>query len=97
MKQPTTAIDVQDQANWNKPLWFVYGSEFYPQMLCAKLSDTAGGLAIWGYSVWQRQPGFRTIGMNFSTWNVYSMCFVFDQQQDALDFLKTITTPKVKS
>jgi hypothetical protein len=89
------AIDPLQPEYWNKPLWFVYGSEAWPMVLCAMIKNNAG-VNIWGYSVWKRQPGFRTLGQDAGAWINREDAVAFADQQHMLDYLKKITTPKVK-
>ncbi len=97
MKLPTTAVDPTNPGYWQRPLWIVYGRECFPQLLCCKLNMTET-LDIWGYSIYKRSPGFRTLGLNYHKWAAtHAMCFVFAEQQHALDVLKEITTPKASA
>jgi hypothetical protein len=102
----TVAIDPHDHAFRDRPLWVVYGeAECWPQLLCAKLvgysadhrlSPTGPVTCIWGYSVWRRKPGFRTLGINVNEWasrHAFGPFFYVDQAS-ALDHLRRITTPR---
>ncbi len=69
LKMPKpTPIDPFDQQHWNKPLFVVYGSTGFPQMLCCKVRLNDGVATIWGFSIWRRTPGFRTLGIKLKTW-----------------------------
>lgn len=89
-------IDPMDPASHGKPLWVVYGEKADPRVLYAKLlaytndhrllpAGTAGVVCIWGHSVWRRQPGFRTLGINVAEWSVRSGLapLFFDTQAEA--------------
>lgn len=67
MAKPTP-IDPFDQQHWNKPLFVVYGSTGFPQMLCCKVRLNEGVPTIWGFSIWRRTPGFRTLGTHLDSW-----------------------------
>lgn len=96
MKAPVTAVDPHLAEHQYKPIWVVYGSTAFPSLLCCKINHCQGVACIWGYSVWKRVPGFRTLGQHLSQWVEKSeLCFFFADQQHALDFLKLTTTPKV--
>lgn len=44
-------------------LWGVYGPDCFPTVFACRLRDYPGaGRAIWGFSVYRRQRGFRTLG-----------------------------------
>lgn len=99
-------IDPHDHAFRYRPLWVVYGkSEAWPQLLCAKLvgyttdhrlSPSGPVTCIWGYSVYRRKPGFRTLGINVDEWSAtheYGPFFYADQAE-AIEHLRRITTPR---
>lgn len=67
MPEPTP-IDPFDQQHWNKPLFVVYGSTGFPQMLCCKVRLNDGVATIWGFSTFRRLPGFRTLGIPLEVW-----------------------------
>ena len=65
-------VDPLDPANHGAPLWMVYGSRYFPSVMCVKLStaslvcDGPEGPPIptvWGFSMWQGRAGFRTLGL----------------------------------
>lgn len=80
----------------DKPLWCVYGPDCFPTVFCFKLHDSGQyGITIWGYSVWKRQPGFRTLGQNLLKWDEKTnKPKYFTKQEDATAYLVKITTPK---
>lgn len=94
-------IDYRDPANLNKTLWLVYGQKFFPSILCCKLSrNKDGDVVIWGFSVYRRSPSFRTLGRNVATWmeslkatHAHDMFEFYDDQNDAIERLRDITTP----
>lgn len=85
------AIDYRD-----KPLWCVYGPDSFPKMICCKISNASGRLTIWGYSVYRRSPGFRTLGLNLDEWATENNAVFFADQNHALGHLKKITWPRIK-
>jgi hypothetical protein len=95
-----------DPAGHGKPLWVVFGSHTWPQIVCVKLlaytvdhvllpvGAEGPNVCVWGYSVWKRKPGFRTMGTNVFTWaKAYTLCEFYDAQDEALDRLRKLTTP----
>lgn len=98
-------IDYNDQENYNKPLWCVYGSECFPSMFCCKIIYNAEfGPIVWGYSVYRRSPGFRTLGQNVNIWinNLkkkygWSMFEFYDQHSDAIHRVTDLTNPRISS
>lgn len=87
------------------PLWCVYGADCFPSLFCCKIRkwDTPPvgcGFNIWGYSVWRRQPGFRTLGRDLDDWIEEKLYLArrepkfFLEQEQALEHLRKITTPK---
>lgn len=67
MPKPTP-IDPFDPQHWNKPLFVVYGPNSFPSLLCCKVRLNEGVPTIWGFSIWRRSPGFRTLGIKLKTW-----------------------------
>lgn len=102
-------LDPLDPKNHGKPLWVVYGHECMPSLMCCKLRATAAdystlpigetgtAVVIWGYSVWEGVPGFRTLGSDLSKWAAHSSYgpLFFASQEPALDELRRVTTPEV--
>ena len=91
------AVDPFNSATHNKILYCVYGYKCFPQILTCKIinSDDYGPI-IWGYSVYKRKPGFRTLGQQLEKWieqNAYQMCIFFDEQPDMLECVRKLTTP----
>jgi len=84
----------------NIPLWVVYGYDSFPSILCCKIWPSRGDgvLYIWGYSVYRNSPGFRTLGQSAVNWalSVPNVKF-FDDQDEALAYLKQLTKPKGKA
>lgn len=96
-------VDPHDPANHGKPLWVVYGSTAFPSILCCRLRINDGHATMWGYSVWRRSPGFRTMGTYVKNWiasleakreDLYEF---YDDQEEALDRLRKILTPTKKA
>lgn len=80
------------------PMWVVYGPSCFPTLFCCMVNNPQrAGLTIWGYSVWKRQPGFRTLGVNLQEWRdrpEVKPARFFATQDDALQYLGKITTPR---
>jgi hypothetical protein len=104
--RPTTTstgeIDPRDPYWHGRPLWVIYGPKCHPTFICAKLRaynekhalqplGTAGpNVCIWGYSVYKRVPGFRTMGTGIEGLDAPHF---FADQDEALGYLKKLTTP----
>ena len=77
-------------------LWMVHGSEFSPSLMAVRIRDYPdSSRAVWGYSVYRRQPGFRTLGVGSSWTDEHSARF-FVLQAEALAHLGKLTTPLCK-
>jgi hypothetical protein len=102
-------INPHDPINHDKPLWIVHGETCFPAIFCAKLRAyrednallPAGGrgpvVCVLGYSVYKREPGFRTLGVEVTEWAKKSGGMkptFFDDQEEALALLRKLTTPK---
>lgn len=80
-----------DPQHAGKPLWCVYGPDCFPSLICCRIKDGN----IWGYSVWKRQPGFRTLGISLEAFaKERETPRFYAAQADALERLAKITTPK---
>lgn len=82
------------------PLWCVYGHECFPSIILCRIKKSTydGSINIWGYSIYKRQPGFRTLGIGLDEWHSRheNVCF-FKSQGDAMMHLIDITTNRAKS
>jgi hypothetical protein len=87
---------VEPTEHLDTPLWVVYGPDCFPTMFCCKvLNHPTCGLVIWGYSVYRRQPGFRTLGQGLQAWlEAHEKPKFFARQDGALQHLAKITTPR---
>lgn len=96
-------VDPFDEANWNKPLWCVYGPDCFPSVLLCKLSDKAGpqySPSIWGYSIYKGVAGFRTLGRYLETWmeeDANEGAVFWDEKRYALAHLDAILEPRTES
>lgn len=64
-------------------LWGVYGPECFPTVFACKMLDYPSGMrAIWGFSIYRRQPGYRTLGQN-KEWAEKNGLRLFASQQEA--------------
>lgn len=87
-------IDPLDMQYHNIPLWCVYGYECYPEIIACKLSYN-GAVNIWGYSVYKRQPGYRTLGQEVQKWMKLNLNVkFFDRQENAIMYISKLVTPK---
>lgn len=92
MPKPTP-IDLNDQNNWEKPLFVVYGPDSFPTMFCCKIcvrpTYPNGKPCIWGFSVWRRVPGFRTLGVELEGWlDAHPNARFYLTQDEAFEDLK---------
>lgn len=97
------AIDPDDPVNHGRTLWCVHGSKHCPALMAVKLlaytSDHVrlpvgrpGVVHVWGFSVWRRQPGFRTLGIRFDEWaKDFKICSLFLTQCEALKEVARLT------
>lgn len=92
-------VDHTDPANFGKTLWLVYGLKCFPSILCCQIKQGTSAPTIWGFSVYRRSPGFRTLGRHVDVWinelkaRGNDMFEFYDDQDEALARLKAITTP----
>jgi hypothetical protein len=90
------AIDPRKGEYRDRPLWCVYGPECFPTMFCCSINlHPTCGLTIWGYSVYQGEPGFRTLGRKLDKWAEDAEAVFFAEQAHALEHMARITTPEV--
>ena len=95
-------INPRDPINRVKPLWCVYGHEAWPKIICCKLLwyPFSEQCVIWGYSVYDGIPGFRTLGVGIDKFiqefskGGFEPIF-YDDIDEALDCIKNYITPKV--
>jgi hypothetical protein len=96
-------IDISREEFINKPIWCVYGPDCFPTLFCCKIlkfrQKHITELVIWGYSIYEGKPGFRTLGATLNNWieenkNRYeSETLFFARQDEALAYLEKITKP----
>lgn len=91
----TGNIDPHNPDNYNKVIWCVYGPDSFPTMFCCVIKTASRNPAIWGYSVYKRSPGFRTLGREVvDGWVESNNAKFFDTQDAAFEYLRELTTPK---
>jgi hypothetical protein len=79
----------------DQPLWCIYGYACFPQVICCKVNMAGGAPTIWGYSVWNGEPGFRTLGLDVSAFsNRHEMVRFFADKDIAMKYLTRIITPR---
>ena len=83
-------ISPLDPAHADKPLWCVYGPTCFPTMICCKIKSGN----IWGYSVYKRQPGFRTLGISLEAFGQHDNPKFYATQADAVARISSITWPR---
>lgn len=89
-------VDPFNPENGDKPLWVVYGHDAFPSILCCKIRHNHADLGpiIWGFSIYKRSPGFRTLGLEVQTWiDRYHMAKFFDDHAEAIAYITKLTTP----
>jgi hypothetical protein len=107
-REATGTFDPFDPANHGKPLWITYGVDCFPQIVCAKLlaygpkhnllpvGERGAYVCIWGYSIYKRQPAFRTLGTRLDKWiDRHDFVRFYEDQEAALDDLRTLTRPRL--
>ena len=91
--------DPRKPINHGTPLWVVYGHDCFPSLLCCRIKQTAISRGqpepiIWGYSVYEGEPGFRTLGQRLSVWMRGNPGARFYRvQKDALAYIAYLTRP----
>jgi hypothetical protein len=102
----TGEIDPRDPFWHGRSLWVVYGPISFPTFICAKLyaytpsftrvpvGQPGAVVCLWGYSVYRGQPGFRTFGQGIEK---LEEPHFFADHDDALAYLKNLTTPRIGS
>lgn len=90
------SIDPYDPQYCDISLWCVYGYDCFPEIIACKLHNHGEyGINIWGYSVYKRKPGYRTLGRQVGEWmEQHKMVKFFDNKEDALAFIGKLVTPK---
>lgn len=64
-------VDPFKRENWEKPLWVVSGSLFYPRIFLVKIvphPHNPGEGILWGWAMQDGGGGFRTLEKSLSTW-----------------------------
>jgi len=95
-------VDPNLPENQDRVLWCVHGVACFPEIFCCKIrADAEYGPIIWGYSVYRRKPGFRTLGRNVNSWMRElqekfgcSMFEFYDDHAEAITRITQLTTPK---
>jgi len=99
-------IDPTDPAHHEKTLWVVHGPTCQPSIVCAQLraysadfnllpvGQAGDHVCIWGYSVYKRVPGFRTLGIRLSKFEGEHKARYYTEQEEALSYLRKITKPR---
>lgn len=98
-------VDPNLSEHHDRVLWCVHGVACFPTMFCCKIRAHAEyGAIIWGYSVYRRKPGFRTLGRNVNSWMQElkekfgcSMFEFYDDHSEAIKRVTQLTTPKAGS
>lgn len=94
-------VDPNLVENHDRILWCVHGVDCFPAMFCCKIRMHAEfGPIIWGYSVYKRKTGFRTLGQNVNTWmqglkekHGQDLFEFYDDHGDAISRIAKLTTP----
>ncbi len=84
------------------PIWCVYGPDCDPTIICCILKDyekndlMPGHSAIWGYSVYENVPGFRTKGQELISWLTCEFTHTahfFSTKEEALAHIDVLISP----
>lgn len=91
-------IDPLDTNNHNIVLWCVSGADSFPTIFCCKISPSSQNsnvFVIWGYSVYRRSPGFRTLGQRLDQdWIADHQAKFFNDETNAVNYITKLITPK---
>lgn len=80
--------------NHNMPLWCVMGPKCFPTLFCCRISTKTGKPVVWGYSVYEDQPGFRTLGIALRAYmEAHPEALFYRVQKDALARIYALTSP----
>ncbi len=93
-------VDPLDPSSHYKPLWLVYGHACAPTLICCRINDCQGKSTIWGYSVYRRKPGFRTLGLDVEAWREergFTLFEFYTEQPEAVERIVKLTTPSPKA
>jgi hypothetical protein len=83
------------------PLWCVYGSSAFPQIICCKVLHQQHDYYIWGLSKYKGSKAFRTLGVRLDGF-IYgelekghglNPVMFFNTKEAAFDYLSKILTP----
>ena len=87
--------NIDPQEHLNETLWAVYGPECFPSIVCCrvKICNWDRKATIWGYSIYEGVPGFRTLGKNLEDWGAENDALFFNDHSAAISHLKKLTTP----
>jgi hypothetical protein len=85
-----SVVNPFEPANFNRALWCVHGRDGSPQIQAFMVNDAGvnGTATIWGYSIYRKSPGFRTLGLRLDTWlsDKHDPVF-YDDRNDAMNAL----------
>lgn len=74
-------------------LWLVYGRDTSLYMDVVKVHDNGQwGYTVWGYSMYRRSPGFRTIGRSFKELSTtHPIAKLFIDQTEAIQYYMSLS------
>lgn len=79
-----------DEAPLNERIWCVYGPECFPTVFACMIKDHPQcGRVIWGYSVYRRAKGFRTLGQGVE-WMHRNDGKLFVSYEDASRYIEAL-------
>jgi len=79
-----------DDAPLNTPIWCVYGAECFPTVFACQIKDHPQvGRVIWGFSIYRRASGYRTLGTG-REWAVKNDAHLFLTQADAFAHISNL-------
>lgn len=99
---PDGPTDDQRELEWDtaplgEVLWGVYGPDSFPSVFACKILDhPEQGRVLWGFSIYRRSPGFRTLGVS-SLWAEQHGLHLFQTQAAAFSFIAGLFAKAVQS
>lgn len=85
-----------DTAPLGEVLWGVYGPDSFPSVFACKILEHPGqGRVLWGFSIYRRSPGFRTLGVS-SLWAEQHGLHLFRTQAGAFAFIASLFAKAVQ-
>lgn len=93
-----TDLALQGWVSWeaaplDTTIWGVYGPDCFPTVFACKINNHPQcGRTIWGFSVYEGEPGFRTLGQSSAWAEEHDLC-LFLTKEAAFDHVAGLFDP----